>query len=80
MSAEPLVVEFEVGVAPHHAFETWTQRCPTWWPRSHTMSGAPSAITFEPRGWERLGDAAVPRRTRTEGAWDVVTAAFADAL
>jgi hypothetical protein len=142
MSAEPLVVEFEVGVAPQHAFETWTQRCATWWPRSHTMSGAPSDITFEPRaggrivehaadgehewgevlaweppdrlrclwhpffdrgeatelditfravaagtairleqrGWERLGDAAAPRRTRTEGAWGVVTAAFADAL
>ena len=139
MSAEPLVVEFEVGVSPDHAFATWTQRCATWWPRSHTMSGDPSAITFEPRpggriveraadaehewgevlaweplhrlrclwhpffdraeatelditfravaagtairleqrGWERLGDAATPRRTRTEGAWGVVTAAFA---
>jgi hypothetical protein len=139
MSAEPLVVEFEVGVAPRQAFETWTRRCATWWPRSHTMSGDPSAIIFEPRaggrivehgvdgdhewgeilaweppdrlrclwhpffdrseatelditfravaagtairleqrGWERLGEAATPRRTRTEGAWSVVTAAFA---
>jgi uncharacterized protein YndB with AHSA1/START domain len=139
MSADPLVIEFEVGVAPAHAFDTWTQRCATWWPRSHTMSGDPSAITFEPRtggrivehapggdhawgevlewepprrlrclwhpffdrseatelditfravaagtairleqrGWERLGDAARPRRTRTEGAWSVVAAAFA---
>jgi Activator of Hsp90 ATPase homolog 1-like protein len=142
MSAEPLVVEFEVGVAPRQAFETWTRRCATWWPRSHTMSGDPSAIIFEPRaggrivehgvdgdhewgevlaweppdrlrclwhpffdrseatelditfravatgtairleqsGWDRLGDAATPRRTRTEGAWSVVTAAFADGL
>jgi hypothetical protein len=139
MRAEPLVVEFEVGVAPRQAFETWTRRCATWWPPSHTMSGDPSAIIFEPRagggivehgvdgdhewgevlaweppdrlrclwhpffdraeatelditfravatgtairleqtGWERLGDAATPRRTRTEGAWSVVTAAFA---
>ena len=142
MSAEPLVVEFEVGVGPQQAFETWTQRCATWWPRSHTMSGAPSAITFEPRaggrivehaadaehewgevlaweppdrlrclwhpffdraeatelditfrpvatgtairleqrGWERLGAAAAPRRTRTAGAWGEVTTAFAGAL
>jgi hypothetical protein len=142
MTADPLVIEFEVGVAPDHAFDVWTQRCATWWPRSHTMSGDPSAITFEPRpggriverapggdhdwgevlewvpprrlrclwhpffdraeatelditfravatgtairleqrGWERLGEAAAPRRTRTEGAWGEVTAAFAGAL
>ena len=141
MSAEPLVVEFEVGVAPAHAFATWTERCATWWPRSHTMSGDPSAITFEPRpggrivergaggehewgevlewdpptrlrclwypffdraeatelhitfrstatgtavrleqtGFERLGEAGAPRRTRTGQAWAVVTAAFAEA-
>jgi Activator of Hsp90 ATPase homolog 1-like protein len=141
MAADPLVIEFEVGVAPAHAFDVWTRRCATWWPRSHTMSGAPSAISFEPRsggrivehaaggdhewgevldwepprrlrclwhpffdrseateldvtfravatgtavrleqrGWERLGEAAAPRRTRTEGAWSVVAAAFAGA-
>ena len=141
MAADPLVIEFEVGVAPAHAFEVWTRRCATWWPRSHTMSGAPSAISFEPRsggrivehaaggdhewgevlewepprrlrclwhpffdrseateldvtfravatgtavrleqrGWERLGEAAAPRRTRTEGAWSVVAAAFVGA-
>jgi hypothetical protein len=54
MSADPLVVEFEVGVAPAHAFDVWTQRCATWWPRSHTMSGDPSAITFEPRAGGRI--------------------------
>jgi hypothetical protein len=142
MTADPLVIEFEVGVAPAHAFATWTERCATWWPRSHTMSGDPSAITFEPRpggriverapggdhdwgevlewapprrlrclwhpffdraeateleitfravaagtairleqrGWERLGQAAAPRRTRTAGAWGEVTAAFAGAI
>jgi hypothetical protein len=138
MSADPLVIEFEVGVAPAHAFHTWTQRCATWWPRSHTISGNPSAITFEPHsggriverapdgdhdwgevlewdppgrlrclwhpffdrseatevditfravaagtavrleqsGWERLGPAGPPRRTRTEDAWSIVAAAF----
>jgi Activator of Hsp90 ATPase homolog 1-like protein len=142
MSADALVIEFEVGVAPSHAFTTWTERCATWWPRSHTMSGDPSAISFEPRaggriveraagtehewgevlewdppsrlrclwhpffdraeateleitfrpvatgtairleqsGWERLGEAAAPRRTRTAGAWGEVTGAFAAAL
>jgi hypothetical protein len=142
MSAEPLVVEFEVDVAPAHAFSTWTERCATWWPRSHTMSGDPSAITFEPRaggriveraadgehdwgevlewdppsrlrclwhpffaradatelditfrpsasgtairleqrGFERLGEAGDARRTRTQGAWGVVTSAFAAAV
>jgi uncharacterized protein YndB with AHSA1/START domain len=54
MSAEPLVVEFEVGVAPRQAFETWTRRCATWWPPSHTMSGDPSAIIFEPRAGGRI--------------------------
>ena len=141
MGADPLVIEFEVAVAPAQAFDAWTQRCATWWPRSHTMSGDPSAITFEPRaggrivehaagaehdwgevleweplsrlrclwhpffdrseatevditfravatgtavrieqtGWEQLGDAGPPRRTRTHEAWAVVTEAFASA-
>jgi uncharacterized protein YndB with AHSA1/START domain len=49
MTVEPLVVAFEVGVPPARAFELWTRRCASWWPRSHTISGGPSAITFEPR-------------------------------
>jgi hypothetical protein len=138
VSTDPLVIEFEVGVAPAHAFDVWTQRCATWWPRSHTMSGDPTAISFEPRsggrivehapsgdhdwgqvldwepprrlrclwhpffdrseatelditfrtiatgtavrleqrGFERLGQAATPRRTRTSDAWSVVATAF----
>jgi hypothetical protein len=54
MSADPLVIEFAVGVAPAQAFDTWTQRCATWWPSSHTVSGDPSAITFEPRSGGRI--------------------------
>lgn len=49
MSTDPLVIEFELNVPPDHAFAAWTERCATWWPRSHTVSGNPSAITFEPR-------------------------------
>ncbi|MBV9817468.1 MAG: SRPBCC domain-containing protein [Solirubrobacterales bacterium] len=54
MSAEPLVVEFEVGVDPARAFDAWTRRCATWWPASHTISGDPAAITFEPRPGGRI--------------------------
>ena len=39
---------------------------------------AGTAVRLEQRGWERLGDAAAPRRTRTEHAWSVVADAFAD--
>ena len=54
MTIEPLVVAFEVGVPPPHAFETWTRRCATWWPRSHTISGHPTTVTFEPRPGGRI--------------------------
>jgi len=48
MSTEPLVFEFAVAGAPADAFEVWTRRCATWWPSSHTVSGDPAAIVFEP--------------------------------
>ena len=51
---EPLVVEFEVAVPPTWAFDVWTSRCATWWPSSHTVSGDPSAIEFEPRAGGRI--------------------------
>jgi uncharacterized protein YndB with AHSA1/START domain len=54
MSADPLVIEFEVGVPPAQAFDAWTRRCATWWPSSHTISGDPSAISFEPRPGGRI--------------------------
>jgi uncharacterized protein YndB with AHSA1/START domain len=49
MTLEPLIVEFEVAVPPEQAFRTWTERCATWWPASHTVSGDPAVISFEPR-------------------------------
>jgi uncharacterized protein YndB with AHSA1/START domain len=54
MSLEPLVIEFELSVPPAAAFAVWTERCATWWPRAHTISGDPSAITFEPRPGGRI--------------------------
>jgi uncharacterized protein YndB with AHSA1/START domain len=54
VAAEPLVLEFEVGVPPAQAFDAWTRRCASWWPASHTVSGQPAAITFEPRSGGRI--------------------------
>lgn len=51
---EPLVVEFEVDAPVAHAFDVWTRRCATWWPAGHTVSGDPSAITFEPSPGGRI--------------------------
>jgi uncharacterized protein YndB with AHSA1/START domain len=51
---EPLVVEFDVRAAPEHAFDVWTRRAGLWWPRSHTLSGDPESITFEPRPGGRV--------------------------
>jgi len=40
---EPLTLSFEVACEPAHAFDTWTARFGTWWPRGHTASGHPAA-------------------------------------
>jgi len=36
---DPLLYEFEVDCGVSHAFETWTARVSTWWPRDHTLGG-----------------------------------------
>jgi uncharacterized protein YndB with AHSA1/START domain len=54
VGADPLVIEFAVAVAPAEAFEAWTRRCATWWPPSHTVSGDPAAIVFEPFAGGRI--------------------------
>ncbi|MGA2009468.1 MAG: SRPBCC domain-containing protein [Solirubrobacteraceae bacterium] len=69
MSIEPLVIEFKVGVPPARAFEAWTRRCSTWWPASHTVSGDPEAITFEPRAGGRIVERA---RGGAEHDWGTV--------
>jgi uncharacterized protein YndB with AHSA1/START domain len=38
---EPLRMEFDVACPPEHAFAVWTARIDTWWPRDHTVTGAP---------------------------------------
>jgi uncharacterized protein YndB with AHSA1/START domain len=79
MTVEALVIEFEVNTPPARAFDAWTQQCGTWWPTSHTISGDPATITFEPRSggrifergadggeheWGRVLDWQPPRRLR----------------
>lgn len=63
---EPLVVEFEVDAPVAHAFNVWTQRCATWWPRTHTLTGDPAAITFEPSPGGRIYETAADG---TEHPW-----------
>lgn len=47
---EPLVVEFKVDTPPRRAFDLWTMRAATWWPRGHTMGqGEAYDIVFEGR-------------------------------
>ena len=33
-------MSFEVACSVEHAFEVWTSRIGTWWPRDHTVTGA----------------------------------------
>jgi uncharacterized protein YndB with AHSA1/START domain len=69
---EPLQLSFEVECSAAHAFDTWTNRIATWWPRSHTVSAEPDAqITLEPRVGGRIFE-----RTRSgdEHDWGEVIA------
>lgn len=50
----PLVHELVVASDVDHAFTTWVERASTWWPRSHTVSGDPAAIVFEPTAGGRI--------------------------
>jgi hypothetical protein len=52
---EPIEIRFEVACSPAHAFDTWTSRTSTWWPRSHSMTSSPGLeVTFEPRPGGRV--------------------------
>lgn len=55
---EPLVVEFDVAAPPEHAFDVWTRRTRLWWPASHTISGQPERIEFEPHPGGRIVETA----------------------
>jgi hypothetical protein len=47
---EPLTLSYEIDCPADHAFEVWTTRLSTWWPKGHSASGDPrTEITLEPR-------------------------------
>ena len=67
----PIVVELDLACPLAHAFEMWTSRPATWWPRAHTISQDPDLeIVFEPfvggRVFERASDG-------SEHEWGEVT-------
>ena len=68
---EPIRLSYELECDQAHAFEVWAHRFSAWWPKSHRISGDPSAdVFFEPnlggRIFERTSDG-------TEIEWGEVT-------
>jgi uncharacterized protein YndB with AHSA1/START domain len=52
---EPLRLSFVIGCSPEHAFEVWTTRVSTWWPKAHSVSGSPDTlVVLEPHLGGRL--------------------------
>ncbi len=43
----PLRISFDVDCPPDHAFDVWTSKIGTWWPRDHTVSGDPEEVVLE---------------------------------
>ena len=69
---EPLRVSVDLDCPVAHAFDTWTTRFGSWWPKGHTVSGDASAeVVLEPyvggRIFERDG-------AGQETPWGEVTA------
>ena len=52
---DPIRLSFEVSCPPERAFETWTARIDTWWPRDHTVTADDDlAVVLEPRPGGRI--------------------------
>jgi uncharacterized protein YndB with AHSA1/START domain len=51
---QPLQLEFAVACSPKHAFDVWAKKTSLWWPRTHSISGAPETVTFEPHAGGRI--------------------------
>ncbi len=50
MSVDALRLTFEIACSKDHAFDVWTTRLSSWWPRDHSASGHPdTVVTLEPR-------------------------------
>ena len=47
---DALRISQEIRCTPEHAFDVWTNRLSTWWPKGHSASGDPdTVVTLEPR-------------------------------
>ena len=68
---KPLVTELSLACPPDHAFSVWAERTSLWWPASHSVSGAPEAVVFEPRAGGRIFERAPGG---TEHEWGEVIA------
>ena len=69
---EPLRFAFDVSCPVEHAFDVWTARTSSWWPRSHTVSQEKGLeVVFEARSGGRIFE-----RTRSgrEFEWGEITA------
>ena len=52
---EPLRLSYEIQCSPEHAFEVWTTRVSTWWPKDHSVSGHPGTrVVLEPHRGGRI--------------------------
>jgi hypothetical protein len=52
---EPLRLSYEIRCSPEHAFEVWTTRVSSWWPKGHSASGNPETrVVLEPREGGRI--------------------------
>ena len=47
---EPLRLSYDVECPRDHAFDVWTTRLSSWWPKGHSASSDPdTVVVFEPR-------------------------------
>jgi Activator of Hsp90 ATPase homolog 1-like protein len=68
---EPIEMVFAVACSAEHAFLTWTERFPMWWPKGHNASGDEhTVVVFEPRVGGRIFERTSDGR---EIDWGVVT-------
>jgi hypothetical protein len=66
----PIALTFEVDGPPERAFLIWTERIGTWWPGSHSVSGAPARVTLEGRPGGRIYEVTADG---TEHDWGEIT-------
>lgn len=47
---DALRLSFEIACPQEHAFDVWTNRLSSWWPKGHSASGDPdTTVVLEPR-------------------------------